>query len=198
MASHGAHGLAALVALASDPLWLVNAERVTVAISHSAARVVGWAVHELVGRSTDELTPPEEWPRRDELRARMAAEGVLEASTPVLTRDGERRQVHYRAVLLSADGEPLVLGYVHPVGEPLEWARPELEPEEAPLVRELVHGLARAGVPQGYWLVRLAQAARHARALEELVRELQEQVTEEAEASVEPETLEPPNGLGPP
>ncbi|HEY6321787.1 MAG TPA: diguanylate cyclase [Thermoanaerobaculia bacterium] len=103
-------------------------------INETAARALGYTVHELIGRCLRELLPPRAQPLFDEYLRRIHEEGVARGEMLLLTRSGEERvwtyanTLHFRARAPSyVIGHSLDVSELKRLGRQLRDANAQLE-----------------------------------------------------------------------
>lgn len=99
---------------------------ILLSVNPAAARSLGFAPHQMVGRSlADFVDPPTRLLMNGYLR-RISTHGRDEAFIPVMTKSGERRVWQCNSVIYEDGNEPYVIGYAQDVTE-LMRARDELK-----------------------------------------------------------------------
>ncbi|MET0330342.1 MAG: diguanylate cyclase [Dyella sp.] len=129
---------------------------VLLSINPAAAHSLGYAVHELIGRSLSELIPPR---RHDEFGLylqRIQAHGSDSGRLLLTSRDGSSRVWQYHNVLDHDLDEPYVLGHAQDISEQQRVERKLRELAERDSLtgcfnRHFLTALAQASAPEACW-----------------------------------------------
>jgi PAS domain S-box-containing protein len=171
-AAGGVQQLAEIVSLASGGLWLVDGEHRTLAISRAAADLMGYEPNELVGQPTLGLNARPDAAQRH--RAALSLDGTHDGEAVVLGKNGQHVRLRYQSRQLLIDGEPVVLGTVErAMPEGVVFGAIESAMAEGTMTaRDVLQEFKQAGVPQGYWLLRIEQGEQSLRVIEDLLHDL--------------------------
>jgi diguanylate cyclase (GGDEF)-like protein/PAS domain S-box-containing protein len=95
-------------------------------VNPAAARSLGYAPHEMAGRSLADFVDEETRLNMNGYLRRISTNGRDEAFIPVMTKSGDRRVWQCNSVVYEDGGEPYVIGYAQDVTDLLR-AREDLE-----------------------------------------------------------------------